>query len=521
MHPPGDASGTSALAVYRKQVRLASHRRQGARRRGGTLIVTLRTQHSRLYALALFATLCLPLPALRAADATGQSPKPHIVFILADDLGWKDVGFHGSEIKTANLDRLAAAGTRLEQFYVMPVCTPTRACLMSGRYPMRQGLQVGVIRPWANYGLPLPERTLPQALKEAGYQTHIVGKWHLGHFEPAYLPMARGFEHHYGHYNGAIGYFTHQRDGGLDWHRDGKALREEGYSTELLGAEAVRIIEGHDVSKPLFLYVPFNAPHTPLEVPDAYLKEYKDIKEQKRRTYAAMVTCEDAQIGRIVAALEKRGMMQNTLLVFSSDNGGPLTCGANNGPLRGGKGTLYEGGVRVPAFAVWQGKLAAGTAVTEPLHMVDWYPTLLKLAGAAPEQTLPLDGLDAWPTIAAGKRTPHEEILHNTTPQAGALRRGDWKLVVNGGKVQEDSEDEQPTDWAEHTLEPAKKRGSGVELFNIADDPYEKTNLAEKFPEKVKELKERLDEYAKQAAPPKGGAKPKRYKAPKVWGEND
>ena len=255
---------------------------------------------------------------LLVAPAWAAAPKrPHVVFLLADDLGWKDVGYHASEIKTPNLDRISVAGARLEQFYVMPVCSPTRCCLMTGRYPMRTGLQSGVVRPWAQYGLPLDERTLAQALKEAGYVTAITGKWHLGHFEPEYLPTRRGFDHQYGHYNGAIDYFDHTREGGLDWHRDDKVLREEGYSTNLIGAEAVRLIKGHDPKTPLFLYVPFNAPHTPLQAPEEYLKKYADIKDMQRRKYAAMVTCLDDAVGRIEAALkEPRSARQHADRLF-------------------------------------------------------------------------------------------------------------------------------------------------------------------------------------------------------------
>ncbi|HMC12310.1 MAG TPA: arylsulfatase, partial [Pirellulaceae bacterium] len=360
--------------------------------------------------------------------------RPNIVFFLIDDLGWSDVGFHGSEIKTPSIDKLAAAGTRLEAFYVQPVCSPTRAALMTGRYPMRHGLQVGVVRPWAQYGLPLEERTLPQALQEAGYFTAICGKWHLGHFQRAYLPTNRCFSHQYGHYNGALDYFTHERDGGFDWHRNDQVCRDEGYTTTLLGNEAVRLIEEQDSAKPLFLYVPFNAPHSPLQAPQEYLDCYRSIQDAKRQKYAAMVSCVDDQIGRVSAAIEKKGLSKNTLFVFSSDNGGPLQSGATNGPLRASKGTLYEGGTRVSAFATWPGKIEAGKIVNEPLHMVDWYPTLLALAGASREQKLPLDGRDAWPTITAGKPSPHEEILINTTPGNGAIRVGHWKLVVNGSR---------------------------------------------------------------------------------------
>ncbi len=181
---------------------------------------------------------------------------------------------------------------------------------------MRQGLQVMVIFPWAQYGLPLNERMLPKALKEVGYETFITGKWHLGHFDKAYLPLQRGFDHQYGFYNGAIGYFSHDVERGLDWQRNEKSLSEPGYSTDLIGDEAVRIIKKHDRKKPFFLYIPFNAPHAPLQATDKYLSEYADIKDPMRKTYAAMVSALDAQVGRIVDALDEQSLTQKTLVIF-------------------------------------------------------------------------------------------------------------------------------------------------------------------------------------------------------------
>jgi arylsulfatase A-like enzyme len=246
---------------------------------------------------------------------------------------------------------------------------------------MRHGLQVGVVRPWAQYGLPLDERLLPQALKEAGYATAICGKWHLGHFAPAYLPTRRGFDRQYGHYNGAIDYFTHFRDGGFDWHRDDKECKDEGYSTHLLAREAVRIVRDQ-ADKPLFLYLAFNAVHSPLQVPDEYTKPFAHLNGP-RRNYAGMLAAMDEGIGQVVEAIDKKGLRGKTLFIFSSDNGGPAPGRVtSNGPLRGEKAGLYEGGVRVPAFATWDGHIRPGTEVKAPLHMVDWYPTLLKLAGA-------------------------------------------------------------------------------------------------------------------------------------------
>ena len=478
----------------------------------------MRVRFSAVALSALVALLAEVLPLSAAA------PRPNIVFILADDLGWADVSYHGGEIKTPNIDKLAASGVRLEQFYVQPVCSPTRAALLTGRYPMRHGLQVGVVRPWAQYGLPLEERTLPQALKEAGYVTAISGKWHLGHFDPAYLPTRRGFDHQYGHYNGALDYFTHIRDGGFDWHRDDQVSREEGYTTHLVTKECERLIATHDTSKPLFLYVPFNAVHAPHQVPDKYTEPYAHLKGP-RRIYAGMVAAMDEAIGQIIAALEQHGLRPNTLIVFCSDNGGPRPgVVTSNGPLRAGKATLYEGGVRVPALAVWDGKLKPGTVCHEPLHIADWYPTLLKLAGASLEQKLSLDGRDAWPTIADGKPSPHEEILHNITPVAGAIRRGDWKLVVNGGRGT--GEPESKPDGGRRGANPRgnnapNRSNQKAELFNIAQDPNEKTDLAEMLPDKVKELRARLDYYAKQAVPPKSAPVSAGFKSPKIWGEKD
>lgn len=444
------------------------------------------------------------------AQQSRPGDKPNIVFILADDLGYGDVGFTGGrQIKTPNLDALAASGARLEQFYVQPLCSPTRAALLTGRYPMRLGLQVGVVRPWAQYGLPLEERTLAQALRDAGYMTAIAGKWHLGHFDRRYLPTARGFDHQYGQYNGAIDYYTHERDGGFDWHRDDRACRDEGYTTDLLGREAARII-GDAGARPFFLYVAFNAPHEPHQVPDKYKADYAELKEP-RRTYAGMVTAMDEAVGTIVRALDEKGLRRNTLIVFSSDNGGvrpgPLS---DNGRFRAGKATLYEGGVRVAAFAAWPGRIQPGTVVNEPLHIVDWYPTLLKLAGASVRPQASIDGRDAWPTITAGKPSPHDEILVNATPHTGAIRVGPWKLILNG-----DYNDV----WdAERGTQRASARET-VELFNLAEDPSEQKNLADAHPAKVKELRARYDILAAQAVPPKIKPRAPDFKVPKVWGE--
>lgn len=469
--------------------------------------------------LSLLVAVLGASPALAAPAAVPA--RPNIVVILSDDHGWEDVGWHGREIRTPHLDALAADGARLEQFYVQPVCSPTRAALMTGRYPMRHGLQVGVIRPWARYGLPLEERTLPQALREAGYTTAICGKWHLGHFEPAYLPTRRGFDHQYGHYNGAIDYFTHLREGGFDWHRDDRVCRDEGYSTFLIADEAVRLIRAQPAERPLFLYVPFNAVHAPHQVPDRYKEPYAQLPEP-RRTYAGMVAAEDEAIGRIVAAIDAAGRRENTLFLWSSDNGGPSPGRVtSNGPLRAGKGTLYEGGVRVAALASWRGRIPAGSVVQAPLHIVDWYPTLLNLAGVPLTQPLPLDGRDAWGALTQGAASPHDAILLNTTPTSGAIRVGDWKLVLNGSRV--DSDDGDGAAGSARKKVKGKDAGAAdrVELFDLARDPFEKNDLAAAQPAKVAELRARYDAFAREAVPPKSAPVAPGFKAPAVWGEGN
>jgi arylsulfatase A-like enzyme len=473
--------------------------------------------------------------------------RPNVVIILADDMGFADVGFNNSpDIKTPNIDRIAKGGVKLNQFYVQPLCSPTRAALMTGRYPMRHGLQVGVVRPWAQYGLPLDERTLAQALKEAGYETAISGKWHLGLIEPAYLPTHRGFDHQYGHYNGQIDYNTHIRDGGFDWHRDDKVNHDEGYSTHLIAKEAVKRIDERDKSKPLFLYVPFNAVHGPHQVPAKYKEPYKSLKEP-RQTYAGMMAAMDEAIGQILDAIDANKINDNTLVFFSSDNGGPQPGKVtNNTPFRGGKGGLYEGGVHVAACMKYPGKIPAGGAVDQPPHIVDVYPTVLKLAGVdVSKQKLAPDGKDAWETIAKGAPSPHEEILLNATPLNGAIRMGDWKLIVGKGQGLTAAESQEGADGddddaagagkAKNAKEtksairqakqvaaaqaPGTAADAPVQLFNLASDPSEKNNVAADHPDKVKQLRAAYDRLAAQAVPPKNKPKPADFKSPAVWGE--
>jgi len=459
---------------------------------------------ARKFAVAAAAVVAVSSPATAvkaAANEAGKSPRPNIVFILADDLGRNDVGFMGGkEIRTPHLDKLAAAGAVLDAFYVQPVCSPTRAALMTGRYAARTGVYT-VVRPQATWGLPLAERTLADALRAAGYETAIVGKWHLGEFEEKYRPTRRGFDHQYGHWFGMIDYFTHVRENMPDWHRDDQPCNDAGYSTHLIAQEACRRIREKQTGKPLFLYLPFNAVHGPFQVPDSYLKPYGHLTGV-RRTYAGMVSAMDEAVGQLVAALEENRLKQDTLIVFSSDNGGPSPGRiTDNGPLRAGKGTIYEGGIRVCAFASWPGRIPAGT-VKEPIHIVDWYPTLVKLAGGSLEQQRPLDGLDIWPVLTQGAKSPHDAILNcGTQPSRVAIRMGDWKLLLNAGGADGEGGGSRAAGTKARGKGKARAADGTVELYNLAADIGEKNNLAAEHPDKVKELRARLELWMKDAVP--------------------
>ena len=430
------------------------------------------------------------LPAGLSEPALAQdSPPPNIIYIVADDLGWKDVGFNGSDIKTPNIDKLAADGARLGQYYAQPMCTPTRAALMTGRYPLRYGLQSGVIPSAGSYGLSTEEYLLPQTLKDAGYKTALVGKWHLGHGKTEYWPRQRGFDYFYGALVGEIDHFKHASHGVKDWYRNNKPLQEQGFDNTLFGKEAAKLIEHHDAKTPLFLYLAFTAPHSPFQAPEEYIKRYAHVEDEQRRLYSAMVSVMDDEVGRVVAAVEKRKMRENTVIVFQSDNGGvrdAMFAGeskvgknlpADNGPFRSGKGTVYEGGTRVCGLVNWPGKVKAGD-VDGMIHVVDMYPTLAALAGAKLGKNKALDGMNVWDAIAEGKPSPRTEMVYNVDPTGGAVREGNLKLV-----------------WAASL--PQR-----VELFDLGADKSETTNLAEKNPEKVKELQGKMEALAKESAPP-------------------
>jgi len=453
--------------------------------------------------LPLLLLLCAPC-------AAGAAQPPHILYVTADDLGWKDVGYHGSSIRTPAIDHLAQGGARLEHFYVQPYSTQTRAAVLTGRYPMRYGLQTMQIQWFSEYALPEDERTLAQALRDAGYRTVLIGKWHLGHAQKSAWPGRRGYDHFYGHLTGQIDYLKKTDRGGRpDWWRGDKAIKEEGHATALLAREAVAIVSRHDRSKPLFLHLAFAAPQAPHQGAKPFI-DYYHGDDRRLRAYRAMISGVDGALAEVLDALRKRGMEEETLVVFHGTTGGavkrehPIGDGdtdvnvADNGPYRDGRGSLYEGALRALALVSWPGRVQPGI-VTELIHAVDLYPTLIEQGGGDLEQRKPLDGMDLWPTIARGEPSPRREALLNVEEFRGAIRVGDWKLIVQA------------------TLP------SSVQLYNLRADPSEEDNQAERDGERVRTMLRRLTEFAWDMAPAKyleELAKPRKVEAPIHWRDN-
>ncbi len=455
--------------------------------------------------LAVLSTLLLSPHYASAQD------KPHILYVTVDDLGWKDVGYHGSTIQTPNIDQLAKNGFRLEKFYVQPFSGQTRAAAMTGRYPMRYGFQTLFVQPFSTYGLPIDERILPRALKDAGYRTALIGKWHLGHAKKEFWPTQRGFDYHYGSLMGEIDYFKKTaRDGSLDWHRNDKPIKEAGYVTSLLGKEAVNFIGKHAPKIPLFMHLSFAAPQAPYQAPKEYLDRYSSIEDPALRAYSAMITAVDDQIGKVMSALAARGMVSDTLVVFHPNCGGALKLKfatgdgdprfdvSDNSHFKQGRGTFYEGAIRVGGIVFWHNRVTPGSSV-ELVHAIDLYPTLLKIVGVSLDQKKPIDGLNIWPVIEAAVPSPRKDILVNVEDFRGSVIGGLWKLVVHGTFP------------------------SRTELYYLHGDPSEENDQSEANPEKVKELSKRLTEFAWEMAPSKYLAdlvKPRKVEAPMYWGEN-
>ena len=428
--------------------------------------------------------------------------QPNFVFIIADDLGWADVEFHGGNTPTPNLNRLLREGVELTQHYVAPVCSPTRAGFLTGRYWSR----FGITTPINNRGLSFDTVTVATALSDAGYSTALIGKWHLGS-KPEWGPNHFGFQHSYGSLAGGVAPYNHKYKKGeysTTWHRNHELIDEKGHVTDILTDEAVSWIEkatsGKD-AKPFFLYLPYTAVHLPIREPDEWLaKVPEDIEGEVPRQYSACILHLDAAVGRIVDAVDKAGEKDNTLIVFTSDNGGSTAenndtkypddkcpngkLPGNNEPLRGRKGNIYEGGIRVPTIARWPGKLQAGTENHTVMCVVDWMPTFCGLADAKVDAaSLEWDGANLWPTLTRSGNLPERHLHIAGTRNSWAIRKGDWKLIFT----------------QQNNGEP------DVDLFDLKNDPGETTNLAKENPDTAKKLINILEEERKRDVATRGG----------------
>lgn len=440
------------------------------------------------------------------AQFTDTIAPPNVLLIVVDDMGWKDVSYHGSEIQTPTIDRLAAEGVELNRFYVHPSCSPTRSSLMTGKAALR----LGFLNPLGKNnvkGLPLSEKIMPQYFKEKGYQTNLVGKWHLGRYKKEYWPTNRGFDHFYGYLTGGIGHYNHLHGGGLDWERNGKTIREEGYSTHLLTTEAIKIINEKKPTQPLFLELCYAAPHLPNEAPESAIVEYQHLDNKNRKIHAAMVSEIDKGIQKIYETLAQKDLLENTIIWFMSDNGGlnfegfpkeikdpivkmteiwgrplPITFldffrdnlengASDNSPFKGGKMTVYEGGVRVPSF-IYAPNFLKPQKVDSRITVNDVLPTLTTAVGIQTFDTTNVDGTNQWSFLKNQTKTLIPDFI--THAQFGeAYYKDNWKLLLPNNGI--------------------------PELYQLEEDPTETNNVAAQHPDIVNLLTKDLQSFPRGA----------------------
>lgn len=434
--------------------------------------------------------LIVVILALASAPAFAAPTKPNILLIVGDDMGYADLGFHGGkEIATPNLDALAASGVRFTSGYVTgPYCSPTRAGLLTGRYQNRFGHEFNP--DGATNGLPLTEKTMADRLKTAGYATGLVGKWHLG-TRPEFHPLQRGFDEFYGFLGGGHDYF---RSAGIQ--RGTNPVTELDYTTDAFGREAVTFIERHQ-REPWLLYLAFNAVHTPMQATDDRLAKFALVSDEKRRTHNAMLLAMDEAIGRVRKKLAESGLDKDTLVFFIADNGGPVMPGttmnaSRNEPLRGGKRTTLEGGIRVPFLVSWPGRLKPGV-YAQPVIQLDLTATALAAAGVPAQPDWQLEGVDLLPYLNGEKTGAPHDALYWRFGQQMAIRAGDYKLVRYDSNAD--------------TLTGARNQPvSAAKLYNVTADLGETKDLAAALPEKVKELQARWDAWNAANLKPRWGS---------------
>ncbi len=472
------------------------------------------------------------LIVLLSFHSLADANKPNVIIILVDDLGWADISLRGAPFKTPNIDSLFQEGASLNRFYTTPICSPTRAALMTGRDPLKLGVAYSVIMPWMNNGIHPDEHFMPESFKMNGYQTAMFGKWHLGHSQEIFHPNQRGFDDFYGHLHTEVGYFPpFSNQGGIDFQKNGVTIDDQGYSTFLLAREASNWINSRDKEKPFFMYIPFLAPHTPLEAPEKLIEKYKTLEDTRKPTrnltadrarersktlapsarplYAAVVDALDQAIGEILLSIEEAGIEEETIILFSSDNGGATYGGggADNFPLRGGKGDTFEGSIRVVAALKWKGKIQAGSSLDQIMTVMDVFPTLSSASGISMKNKKIIDGRDMWPAIVNQENIPLKKDIFfvSEIPNYGQFHttvfNDKWKLVQS----------------ISSSLLEIKIENK---LFNITNDPYEYHDLSSQNPSIVKEMAEKIRNW--RALHPIAGTRtllvpPPGWRAPKDW----
>lgn len=424
---------------------------------------------AREYVLVL--SLGIVLGAVPLPGSAAEARKPNVVIFLCDDVGYGEFGFQGNkQIPTKQIDSIARNGVRFTAGYVSgPYCSPTRAGLLTGRYQTRFGHEFngGGGAGGKGFGLPLSETTMADRLKKLGYATACVGKWHLGG-PPDFLPMKRGFDEFYGTVANTPFFNPPNFVDSRVSDQITPVTDDRFYTTDAYAARAVDWID-RNKEKPFFLYLPFNAQHAPLQATKKYLDRFRLIEDEKRRTFAAMMSAMDEAVGKVLAKLREIGQEENTLIFFLSDNGGPTAVTTSrNDPLRGFKATTLEGGIRVPFCVQWKGKIPPGKVYDHPVLQLDILPTALAAAGTNIDPTWKLDGVDLLPYLTGKKEGKPHETLYWRFGEQWAIRKGDWKLVAS------------------------RLDGKVPRLFHLKEDLAETTDLTEKHPEKVKEL---LDDW--------------------------
>jgi len=440
------------------------------------------------------------LLAAAATAAPSESPvvkserKPNIVVIVADDLGYADLGFQGcKDIPTPNLDALQKRSVQCTSGYVSgPYCSPTRAALLTGRYQQRFGHEFNPgqpTEPGKTVGLDRSQTTLADRLKAAGYRTALVGKWHLGNAENL-RPNQRGFDEFFGFLGGAHDYFK-PGAGPNSLHRNNEPIPADGYLTDSLEREAVAFID-RNAKSPFFLYLAFNAVHTPMQAKPEDESKFASIQDETRRTYAAMLHRMDHAIGKVTEKLSAAGLANDTLVFFISDNGGPPGNGSSNGPLHGVKATTWEGGVRVPFLVSWPGKLPEGVKYDHPVIQLDITATSLAAAGVETKDAK-LDGVDLVPFLSGKNAAPPHDSLYWRFGAQWAIRTGDWKLVKAVERRRNNREEFE---------NPAAATQDGARLFNLSSDLGETKDLAAENPQKVAELSAKWKDWNKDLVAP-------------------